>query len=229
MKKQKLDLETAKTSNMGGQTNSDEKQELLSKLEEVDTRLMELDSECAKEQMNIQRQFDEKKKPIFDERRAIIEKIPKFWADTISRHPVFQDNMHPEDFDILEYLKDIELEDNLDNEGSYKIKLIFDEAVSEFMEPNILVKHIIFKDNQEIVNEVTKINWKKESPRSIIEKKFIDTEENKEEYKNSVLSFFDFFSENISDDNIDIGEVIRRDIYHAPLLYYREDDSTTDE
>ncbi|QOY40163.1 Nucleosome assembly protein (NAP) [Cryptosporidium parvum] len=228
MKKQKLDLETAETSNMGDKTNSDEKQELISKLEEVDTRLMELDSECAKEQMIIQRQFDEKKKPIFDERKAIIEKIPKFWADTISRHPVFQDNMHPEDFDILEYLKDIELEDNLDNEGSYKIKLIFDEAVSEFMEPNILVKHIIFKDNQEIVNEVTKINWKKESPRSIIEKKFIDTEENEEEYKNSVLSFFDFFSENISDD-IDIGEIIRRDIYHAPLLYYREDDSISDE
>ncbi|WKS79659.1 nucleosome assembly protein [Cryptosporidium sp. 43IA8] len=220
MKKQKLDLETAETSNMGDKTNSDEKQELISKLEE--------DSECAKEQMIIQRQFDEKKKPIFDERKAIIEKIPKFWADTISRHPVFQDNMHPEDFDILEYLKDIELEDNLDNEGSYKIKLIFDEAVSEFMEPNILVKHIIFKDNQEIVNEVTKINWKKESPRSIIEKKFIDTEENEEEYKNSVLSFFDFFSENISDD-IDIGEIIRRDIYHAPLLYYREDDSISDE
>ncbi|KAL5367140.1 nucleosome assembly protein [Cryptosporidium parvum] len=220
MKKQRLDLETAETSNMGDKTNSDEKQELISKLEE--------DSECAKEQMIIQRQFDEKKKPIFDERKAIIEKIPKFWADTISRHPVFQDNMHPEDFDILEYLKDIELEDNLDNEGSYKIKLIFDEAVSEFMEPNILVKHIIFKDNQEIVNEVTKINWKKESPRSIIEKKFIDTEENEEEYKNSVLSFFDFFSENISDD-IDIGEIIRRDIYHAPLLYYREDDSISDE
>lgn len=185
---------------------------------------MELDNECAKEQMAIQRQFDEKKKPIFNERRSIIEKIPKFWAETISKHPVFQENIHPEDLEVLEFLKDIELEDNLDDEGSYRIKLIFDEAVSNLMKPNILVKHVVFKDNEEIVKEVTEISWAKESPRAAIEKKFSGAENKEEEYGRSIVSFFDFFSEHIPEESIDIGEIIRRDIFHAPLLYYCEDE-----
>lgn len=185
---------------------------------------MELDNECAKEQMAIQRQFDEKKKPIFDERRSIIEKIPKFWAETISKHPVFQENMHQEDLEVLEFLKDIELEDNLDDEGSYKIKLVFDEAVSDIMEPNVLVKHVVFKDNEEVVNEVTRIKWMKESPRDAIEKKLAETDDSKE-FRRSIISFFDLFSEDTLGESIDIGEVIRRDIYHAPLLYYCEEES----
>ncbi|KAJ1612316.1 nucleosome assembly protein [Cryptosporidium canis] len=206
------------------ESNTDKRQELLSMLEQVDHKLMEIDNECAKEQMAIQREFDKKKRPIFEERKSIIEKIPKFWADTISRHPIFLENMHPEDYDVLELLTDIELEDNLDNEGSYKIKLIFDEAVSEFMEPNVLVKHIVFKDHEESVQELTEIKWKKESPRSLIEKKFAGEIGSDDKLKGSIVSFFDFFSKDISDEGIDIGEIIRRDIYHAPLLYYCEDD-----
>ncbi|KAF7456762.1 putative nucleosome assembly protein [Cryptosporidium felis] len=195
----------------------------------MDTKLMELDNQCAKEQMVIQRKFDEKKKPLFEERRSIIKNIPNFWADAISRHPVFLENMHPEDYDVLKYLNDIELDDNLDDEGSYRIKFVFDESVSEIMEPNVLIKHVVFNDNRESVQEVTKINWKKDSPRSTIEKKFIEDKNTESELDSTIVSFFDFFSEEIQDDALDIGEIIRRDIYHAPLLYYCDDDQSQSE
>ncbi|KAH7647780.1 nucleosome assembly [Cryptosporidium bovis] len=193
---------------------------------------MELDKECAKEQMVIQRQFDEKKKPMFVKRREIIEKIPKFWARTISKHPVFIESMQNEDIEVLEHLKDIELDDNLDDEGSYKIKLTFDDSVSEHMEPSVLIKHVIFKDGVETVKEVTKIKWRSESPKSRISKRLFKEGNSKEEDElnnEEIFSFFDFFTDDVNGDGIDIGDIIRRDIYHSPLFYFCEENASEDE
>ncbi|KAH8740586.1 hypothetical protein FG386_002168 [Cryptosporidium ryanae] len=232
MKKQKLDNGKAVESTDKPNERTEEiSDELLVELEEVDSNLMELDKECAKEQMIIQRKFDEKKKPIFEKRREIIEKIPKFWAKTISKHPVFIENMQDEDIDILEHLKDIELDDNLDDEGSYRIKLTFDDSVSKHMEPSVLVKHVVFQDGAETVKEFTKIKWKSESPKSRISKRLLNEGSGKEEddlSDSEIFSFFDFFTDEINGDGIDIGDIIRRDIYHSPLFYFCDDISEDD-
>lgn len=64
------------------------------------------------------------------------------------------------DLPILEHLRQIDLMDNLDNNGSYKLTLIFNEAANEYMSPLKLTKHIEFDVNKETVVECTKINWK---------------------------------------------------------------------
>ncbi|KAL7068867.1 putative nucleosome assembly protein [Cryptosporidium serpentis] len=202
-------------------------EDTLVEFEDIDHKLMNLDRECAKEQMKIQRKFDEKKRPILEERKKVIEKIPRFWYDTLCRHPLIAEHIHSEDLDVLKHLKHIELDDNLDDEGSYCISLIFDEGVSDIMEPLVLKKHIIYKDDEEKVQEVTTIKWKSVSPKTLITEKInkMEGDIDKEKFN---FSIFDFFDKDFN-HNVDIGDIIRRDIFHAPLLYYCDNEQAEEE
>lgn len=148
-------------------------------------KLLELDEECATKQIELQREYDKKKQPHFRKRQAglvmgylitsqeVIDKIPGFWAKAITHHPALS-YLTTADMPILELLEKIELEDNLDNSGSYKITLVgyseindtltsmqtFGEVAREYMEPLVLTKHTVFSENKENVVECTKIEWK---------------------------------------------------------------------
>lgn len=125
----------------------------------VQKELQRLDEACAREQMTIQRDYDEKKQPFFEKRQNIINKVPGFWSKALQHHPALC-LLTPADFNILQYLTKIDLKDNLDDNGSYKITFTFDDNASEYMEPLSIVKYIVFEQNRETVAECTHINWK---------------------------------------------------------------------
>ncbi|KAK2197653.1 bifunctional Nucleosome assembly protein (NAP)/NAP-like superfamily/p53-like tetramerization domain superfamily [Babesia duncani] len=181
--------------------------------DEVQKELLELDEQCANEQMEIQRKYDTQKQPYFERRQAIIDKIPGFWYRAISHHPALS-YLTSADIAILEHLQKIELYDNLDNNGSYKLSLIFNIEAEEYMTPLILTKHIQFEMNKETVVECTKINWKAgKSPIDVA----IKARENE---KCIDWSLFEWFTEDEWLNRPDFGEIVRRELWHAPLAYY---------
>ncbi|BAM39571.1 nucleosome assembly protein [Theileria orientalis strain Shintoku] len=187
----------------------------LSEFDEVQKALMSLDEECANEQMNIQRMFDKKKQPYYDKRQEIIDNIPGFWCKALTHHPALC-YLTSADIPVLEQLKSIELYDNLDNNGSYKLTLNFSDKASEFMSPLSLTKHVVFNNNKENVKECTKITWKPgkspvdEAIKARKNDKCID------------WSLFEWFTEEEWLNRPDIGEIIRREVWHAPLAYYMD-------
>ncbi|UKK00817.1 nucleosome assembly protein [Theileria orientalis] len=187
----------------------------MSEFDEVQKILLSLDEECANEQMNLQRMFDKKKQPYFDKRQEIIDKIPGFWCKALTHHPALC-YLTSADLPVLEHLKSIELYDNLDNNGSYKVTFNFSEKALEFMSPLSLTKHIVFGVNKENVKECTRITWKPgKSP----------VEEALKARKNDKCidwSLFEWFTEEEWLNRPDIGEIIRREIWHAPLAYYMD-------
>ncbi|EUD68012.1 aspartic acid-rich protein [Plasmodium inui San Antonio 1] len=183
--------------------------------EEIQKGIEQLDIKCAHEQMNIQKQYDVKKKPLFEKREEIIEKVPRFWANTLRKHPALSDIV-PEDIEILNCLVKLDLKDNMDNNGSYKITFTFNEKAKEYMEPLILVKHVTFDNNQEKVVECTRIKWKDgKNPIEYVCNNRCDLDNEMPKW-----SFFEWFTTEELQDKPDVGELIRREIWHNPLAYY---------
>lgn len=183
----------------------------------IQKELQELDEQCAREQMKIQKTYDDKKKPWFEKRQAIIEKVPGFWCHTFQNHPALY--IINEDIAILEHLKRIDLDDNLDDTGSYKISFVFDEGARQFMEPLTLVKRVKFENNEENVTDCTEIKWKEDKSPIEAARQRRELDKRCEEW-----SIFEWFTKKPwgGDEKPDLGEVIRREIWHAPLAYYTD-------
>lgn len=195
--------------------NDDPLVPFMKEFEDIQKDIEQLDIKCAHEQMNIQKEYDEKKKPLFEKREKIIEKVPGFWGNTLRKHPALTDIV-PEDIEILNHLVKLDLKDNMDNNGSYKITFIFNEKASEYMEPLTLVKHVTFDNNQEKVVECTSIKWKEgKSPIAAVKDNRADLDSEIPRW-----SIFEWFTTEEIQDRPDVGELIRREIWHNPINYY---------
>ncbi|PFH32186.1 putative nucleosome assembly protein (NAP) [Besnoitia besnoiti] len=198
-------------------------------LDGIQAELQKLEEECAKQQMLVQKEFDEKKKPVLVKRQEIIDKIPGFWCRCLRNHPQLA-YLVEEDIPVLEHLKRIDLDDNIDEHGSYKIKFTFDEGAKAFMEPLVLEKHVQFRNDpccEEVVS-VTEITWKDgKSPVAAAEAR---RAENGDEDVD-VVSFFEWFTKESSDvaSGVEVGEIIRREIWHAPVPYFLDEVADIDD
>ncbi|CDR94782.1 nucleosome assembly protein, putative [Babesia bigemina] len=193
--------------------------------DEVQKQLLDIDEECANRQIEIQREYDRKKQPHFKRRQAcviydlfngvqeIINKIPGFWARAILHHPALS-YLTTADMPVLELLEKVELDDNIDNNGSYKVTLTFGEGAREYMEPLVLTKHVRFSDNKEDVVECTEIHWRPGmNPIDVAIKARSDE-------RCIDWSLFEWFTKDEWINRPDFGEILRRELWHAPLAYY---------
>jgi len=223
--KNEADAPPAKKPNLSGSPNEEES---LKAIAEIQDRIQEIDDECVKEQMKVQQEYDVKKAPLFEERQGIISRIPGFWGNALLNHGAME-VIVDEDKKFIKCLTRIDLEDNLDDLGSYKIKFVFSDEVKGLLEPLELVKHVIFSEsNVPEVNFVTSFRFKDgPDPREVaIEKR--------KEGNREVWSFFEWFAEeeiagDPGDEWPDLGEVIRRQFWHTPLNYFLNDISDDDE
>ncbi len=163
----------------------------------VQQELNALDGACAKEQLQIQRKFDSQKDPLLKARAEAISSIPNFWRATLLNHPdVFKSE---DDAEILINLDDVVVVDNEDDFGSHTIRLVFSEHNPYFSEKELVKKIKILEDNSEQITNPS-ISW---APGK----------------KPNGKSFFEYFSADASVDN-DLGDVIRRDIWINPYVYF---------
>ena len=175
----------------------------LDAIERVQSRLLTIDKECSREQMEVQRRFDAEKLPLIQVRKNEIARIPYFWMTAIGNHPSTDQGAFTKDKEILAYLETIELDDNIDDNGSYTLTFKFDSGNPYFSESE-LVRKVAISDDQTDEIECTNISW---APR----KKPVHSK-----------SFFAWFSSSSNNGNweLDFGEVIRRDLWQNPYPYY---------
>lgn len=70
--------------------------------------------------MRIQREFEQKKKPILEKRDAAIENSPGLWAKIICSCAHLREYIAPPEAELLlKYLRKVKLEDHLDDNGSF--------------------------------------------------------------------------------------------------------------
>lgn len=123
---EEVDAKQRKIESSGGKDGCDAEEILkpfMDDLEKIQKALQDLDEQCARKQMEVQKEFDVSKKPILEQRQAVLDKIPGFWATALRNHHMFA-LLSEEDEPVLKHLKSIELDDNLDDAGSYRIKFV---------------------------------------------------------------------------------------------------------
>ena len=176
----------------------------LDAIERLQSRLLVIDKDCSREQLAVQRRFDLMKDPILTEREDEIAKIPNFWATAISNHPATDPEAAGRDREILGFLQSIDLEDNIDDNGSYTFTFNFDAKRNRFFPHSQLVRKVTILDDQTDVVEATHISWApKKKPTH-------------------PKSFFAWFASTTGSGvgEEDFGEVLRRDLWQNPYPYY---------
>ena len=176
----------------------------LDAIERLQSRLLSVDKDCLREQLEVQRTYDAKKIPLLAQRGLEISKIPDFWVTAIGNHPFTnQEAWISGDRDILSYLESIDLEDNLDDHGSYTLRFSFSEK-NPFFSNHELTRSVTILEDQSDVIHSSPILWAPGRRCSSHPK-----------------SFFAWFTSTESPGiEEDFGEILRRDLWQNPYPYY---------
>lgn len=186
-------------------------------LEEIDSTQNDIDAlneKASEEILKVEQKYNKLRKPHFDRRNGIIEKINNFWITAMVNHPQISLLIDEEEEDCLHFLTKMEVEEFEDIKSGYRIKLYFD--TNPFFENDVLVKE--FHLGGEPKSTSTEIQWKTgmDLTKRVKESAALQRRKRGFEPKN----FFTWFSDHLDPSSDDIAEVIKDDLWPNPLQYY---------
>ncbi|KAF9288232.1 hypothetical protein BGZ68_000623 [Mortierella alpina] len=176
-------------------------------LEAVHGDIQDLAAATSKVEIELANKRAELMRPIFEKRRAIIAKIPKFWSVVCQNHEAMGAMLSPDDLPILEHLTDIWVQHDTKDSRNYDITFTFSE--NPYFTDKELVKKITIKDD-EPVSTSTKIHWKEGKNVTLKRKNDADNE-----------SFFSFFE----DDDATLADYIAHDMFTEAFAVYVNEES----
>ncbi|KAL1918694.1 uncharacterized protein VTP21DRAFT_2716 [Calcarisporiella thermophila] len=174
---------------------------VLNQLEEIEKEMENVERDLVKQQIKLTG-------PIYKKRAEIVATVPKFWLQVLGNHPVTNQLIEHDDVEILEHLETLDVVRDEENPDNYKIELTFSE--NPFFTNKTLVKEITTDENDVSTAKTFAIDWK----------------EGKDVTKKETGSFFQWFSE---DEDSDLGELIRDDIFPNAFRYYQGIDEEDDD
>lgn len=171
----------------------------------------------------VQRRFYRQKRPYFEERRAVLERIPGFWRTTFLRHPDLASIMEALDTQILEYLYSVDVLEYSDGDCAYKISFSFKE--NPFFSNHEFTKEVRLMDSDELVSIGTKIKWKE--PYALLNRRVKPgTKRGQDEPR---CEFFFWFSSSNCKYLDRIGEILKDDIWPNPVKYFFQHTGSTEQ
>lgn len=188
-------------------------------LEEIDSCQNEIDAlneKASEEILTVEQKYNKLRKPLYDSRNKLIEKIPQFWVTAFVNHPQISAILDEEEEECLHSLKQVEVEEFEDIKSGYHIKLFFDN--NKYFTNGVLEKqfHLSTSGSDgawDPASSSTKIDWKK--GQNLVAK--AEALKNK---KSGLRTFFQWFCDNTEPSADDIAEVIKDDMWPNPLQYY---------
>lgn len=94
-------------------------------LEEIDACQNEIDSlneKASEEILKVEQKYNKQRKPFFEKRNSLIQKIPNFWVTAFVNHPQLSAILDEEEEECLHYMTKLEVEEFEDIKSGYRIK-----------------------------------------------------------------------------------------------------------
>lgn len=177
------------------------------KLEELQDQLDQLDKEAAEEIIAVQKKYNSKKKPIYEDRAKVVKNIPDFWSKAATNHPILGTILTEKDEEVFKFLDSINVEDFEDIKLGFRIELRF--RPNAFFKNSALTKEFRFTEDGEFESvQPSKIDWKEGKDLTV---QNVDDEEHQE-------SFFSFWFDPANQD-IEVAEMFK-DVFASPAKYY---------
>jgi len=177
------------------------------KLDELQQELDKLEQTAAEEIIALQKKYNGKKKPIYQERAKAIKQIPQFWSKAFANHQLLNSVLTDKDAEVFKYLESLDVADFEDVKLGFRIELRF-KSNPWFKNP-VLFKEFRYTDEGEFESvEPSVIDWKEGKNLAI---QNVDDDSQQE-------SFFSFWFDKTNEDT-EVAEMIK-DIFASPAKYY---------
>lgn len=187
-------------------------QQMLDQIQKCQEDIIGLRGRCDKQIFQIERNYNQTVNPYMSRRNELIRKIPHFWAKTLLNHPLISTVFEPGERDCIQYLANLEVEEDLFQPDNFKINFFF--ARNPYFENRILSKE--FNENGS-VNTI--IRWKNgnEFPQ-VTNHELWEDDDLGLEFK----GFFRWFLDREEQYCDPVSDIIRSYIWYNPLEFYLE-------
>eukprot|EP01055_Gregarina_sp_Pseudo9_P002267 Gregarina_sp_Pseudo_9__2266@NODE_2599_length_941_cov_123_696231_g2383_i0_p1_GENE_NODE_2599_length_941_cov_123_696231_g2383_i0NODE_2599_length_941_cov_123_696231_g2383_i0_p1_ORF_typecomplete_len257_score87_30NAP/PF00956_18/4_8e15_NODE_2599_length_941_cov_123_696231_g2383_i080850 len=201
-------------------------------LQELQDTIDALEADCTKEQLRIQREFDAKKQQHFKARDQLMATL-NLWPRAIVNNQAVSDIIQEEDLEILkDHLHIVDLQDHIDDNGTFEIKFEFKPSAAKLFTPTTLVKRLVFNNHggidlpqctvteakfaDETKNPIALIRKKKEAAVAA-EKEGAESDDGSSDSDIEVNSIFEWFSTKGDEVWPGFADYFRSIIYQNPV------------
>lgn len=189
-------------------------------LEDIDACQNEIDTlneKASEEILQTEQKYNKLRKPYFNKRNSIAEKIPSFWVTAFVNHPQISAILEEDEEECLQALHSVNIEEFDDIKSGYKISFTFLE--NAYFTNKELVKEFNLGTSGDPTSTSTEIAWRE--GKDLVKKATEQQDQGKGKRK-LVLdrTFFQWFGDNSDPANDDIAEVLKDDMWPNPLQYF---------
>ncbi|CAG8544303.1 11311_t:CDS:2 [Paraglomus brasilianum] len=173
---------------------------------EVMNEMKSIEEKAADVEKHVAKEYTKLMRPIYEKRRHILAKIPKFWPQTLAKHVLIAQYLQSDDYEIIQYLTDLFVEKHEEKLDDYKIFLHF--STNPFFKNTELVKEYYLDDKGDYCTKSTPIEW--HEGKDITQKSGNSSEEESDD-----ISFFAWFTskQTLANEGWDLGKVISEEIF----------------
>ncbi|KAH7554599.1 hypothetical protein ACOSP7_027963 [Xanthoceras sorbifolium] len=188
------------------------------RLQEVQDDLQKINEEASDKVLEIERKYNEIRRPVYNKRSEIIKSIPDFWLTAFLSHPDLCNFLSEEDQKIFKYMHSLDVEDFKDMKTGYCITFNFNK--NPYFENTMLTKTLTFLDVTTTKLTGTTIKWNEGMGAAA------GNNHEKEGTKRPFTeeSFFTWLGETTQKDIVEvqdeIAEIIKEDLWPNPLKYF---------
>jgi len=185
------------------------------KLDIIQGEIEKLNDEATDAILQIEKKFNTLRKPYYKKRNEVIREIPEFWLKAFLNHDMMADLLDEEDQSAFKHLRELSVEDSEDVKSGFKITFTFDP--NAYFKNKTLSKTFTYNEDGELTVVPTKVEWKEgmdltKRVKSKAEGGKRTADENASE------SFFNWFND--EDQDLELGEIIKEDLWPNPGKYY---------
>jgi len=180
-------------------------------LEGLQENIEELNDKATEEILEVERKYNRLRKPLYERRNQAIRKIPEFWVKVFTTQEMLAALLIENDLAAFKYLRELNVEDHDDVKSGFKISLTFDP--NPFFKNSVLSKEFLYDKDGNLTVIPTRIEWK--DGKDLTQKQPSKGKRGREEESES---FFTWFNE--EDQDLELAEIIKEDLWPNPAKYY---------
>ncbi|XP_076447357.1 protein SET-like [Babylonia areolata] len=217
-KKQKVDLPTESGDASDSEDGNDkETQTALEAIDGIQNEIDVLNEKASVEILEVEQKYNKLRKPYYDKRNVIIERIPNFWLLSLLNHPQVSTVVKQEDKECLKSLNKVEVEEFDDIKSGYKLSFSF--KPNPYFTNDVLCKEFHLAQTGDPKSKSTAIDWKDGMDLTEEDRKAGSAQAMKKRGA-AKASFFTWFLDNKNPSLDGIAEMIKDDLWPNPLAYY---------
>lgn len=193
---------------------------------QAQSSLEQVNDEASDRVLAVEQEFNRRRQPLYARRGEALSAIPGFWRTVFAVHPVLRDVLTEADLGVLEYLREVVVEDFADIKSGFSIRFSFDDG-NPYFANKTLAKELHFADDGSLSVNGTDIQWLPGMEPAGDDEEAAAAAGSKraapEEAPRSYALFGDWFSSQqlVFGGHDDLADVLKDDVWPEPLRWFR--------